>query len=89
MYGPLSFKGMIALKLIKRVGSKAVPKTFEAFAAECSVAIPISYQVIPLIPESFGISLARKFRIAWTTSLCDQFLGYNLSKQLDSLKWSF
>lgn len=69
MYDPLFFEGIIALKLIKRVGSKAVPETFEEFAAECSVAIPISCQVTPLIPESFEISLARKFRSVWTTSL--------------------
>lgn len=69
MYVPLLFESIIALKLIKRVGSKAVPEVFEELAAECSLAIPISCQVIPLIPESFEISLARKFRSVWTTSL--------------------
>ena len=69
MYGPLSFEGMIALKLIKRFGSKSVPETFEEFAAQCSAAIPIGCQVIPSIPESFEISLARKFRSVWTASL--------------------
>lgn len=52
MIGPLSFEGTVALELIKRVGSKAVPETFEEFAAECSVVIAVSCQVIPLIPES-------------------------------------
>lgn len=68
MCGPLSFEGMIALKLTNRVGSKAVPEMFEEFAAELSVAVPTSCQVIPLIPQSFEIGLARKFRSVWTTS---------------------
>lgn len=49
MIVPLSFEGMVALKLIKRVGSKVVP---EEFAAECSVVVPMGCQVTPLIPES-------------------------------------
>lgn len=53
IYGPLSFEGIIALKLIKTVGSKAVPETFEEFASECSVAIANRLPGHPLDSRKF------------------------------------
>lgn len=87
MCGPLVFECMIALKLINRVGSKTVPEMFEEFAAERSVAIPASCQVIPLIPQTFEIGLAKKCLDHFL--VLDQLLGYSLSKQLNSFIWSF
>ena len=35
MYDTLCFEGIVVLKLLKRVGSKAVSETLQEFAAKC------------------------------------------------------